>query len=94
MGPNYNRKNKIKPFLQEFNFENINYPLKKEDYEKFEQNNSNIALIVQRPHNNEVVDHFRSTFIEQRQQILCLLLLNNNRYAYVTRLIHSGDYKN
>ena len=29
MGPNYNRVNKVKPFLRYFNFKNINYPLKK-----------------------------------------------------------------
>ena len=29
IGNNCNRINKIKPFLKHFNFENINYPLKK-----------------------------------------------------------------
>ena len=29
MGKNDNRTNKIKPFLQNFNFENSNYPLNK-----------------------------------------------------------------
>ena len=29
MGVNYNRINKIEPFLRNFNFENIKYPLKK-----------------------------------------------------------------
>ena len=43
IGDNYNRKSKIKSFLKQFNFENINYPLKKEDYEVFEKNNFSTA---------------------------------------------------
>ena len=31
MGTNYNRINKIEPFLRNFNFENIKYPLKREE---------------------------------------------------------------
>ena len=46
MRTNYNRINKIELFLKNFNFENINYPLKKEDYETFEKNNESIALDV------------------------------------------------
>ena len=29
MGTNYNRINKIEPYLKNFNFKNINYPLEK-----------------------------------------------------------------
>ena len=42
MGTNYNRIYKAKSFLQHFNFEIINYPLKKEDYETFEITNQSI----------------------------------------------------
>ena len=53
MGSNYNRINKIKPFLHHFNFENINHPLKKEDYETFEKNNESISLTVYKPDNEK-----------------------------------------
>ena len=51
MGNNYNQLYKIKPYLNEFNFKNINYPLngiplKKEDYQTFERNNESIALNI------------------------------------------------
>ena len=46
IGLNCNRINKIKTFLHHFNFNNINYPLKKEDYEMFERNNELTYLVV------------------------------------------------
>ena len=46
MGNNYNRINKIEPFLQCFNFENINYPVKKEDCKIFERNNKSIKIYL------------------------------------------------
>ena len=49
MGANYNRINKTEPFLRNFNFENINYPLQKEDYEVFERNNESISLNILKP---------------------------------------------
>ena len=51
MGVNYNRINKIKLFLRNVNFENINYPIKKEDYEVFERNNESISLNILKPDN-------------------------------------------
>ena len=46
MGNNYNQLYKIKPYLKEFHFKNINYPLKKENYETFKINNESIALNI------------------------------------------------
>ena len=58
MGSNYNRINKIKPFLQHFNSENINHPLEKEDYKTFESNNESISLIVYRLDNERKKVHY------------------------------------
>ena len=63
MGSNYNRINTIKPFLQNFSFENINHSLKKEDYETFERNNESMSLIVYRLDN-------------ERKK--CIIILNQN----------------
>ena len=49
MGANYNRINKTETFLRNFNFENINYPLQKEDYEVFERDNESISLNILKP---------------------------------------------
>ena len=93
IGRNYNRKKNIQPFLMFNNFKGINYPLKKEDYKTFEKNNKNIALIIQKPDddNKEVIYHYKSKFIKQRQQVICLLLLNDKCYAYATDPITTSD---
>ena len=87
MRTNYNRINKIEPFLRNFNFENIKYPPKKEAYEVFEKNNESISLNILKPDNErkKVYYHFKSKNIEREIKIY-LLLLENKHYTYVTKL--------
>ena len=40
------RITKIKPFMNKYNWEVINFPLEKDDWKKFEKNNVTIALNV------------------------------------------------
>ena len=89
IGVNYNRKNRIKPFFEHFNFENINYSLKKEDYEIFERNNESMAFVVCKPDDeNEEIDYqFKSEFIFDRPEVITSLLLNDKRYVYVKKII-------
>ena len=58
IGNNCTRKNNIKEHFKNINFDNINYPLKKEDYERFETNN-NVSLRVYEPNynNNKIYTH-------------------------------------
>ena len=91
MGKNDNRTNKIKPFLQNFNFENSNYPLnkiplKKEDYETFERNNISISLNTLKPDNEKqnVYYHFKSKNRDRENKIY-LLLLENKHYTCVSK---------
>ena len=37
---------KIKPFINEYNWEEINFPSEKDDWKKFEKNNITITLNV------------------------------------------------
>ena len=37
---------KIKPFIDEYNWEEINFPSEKDDWKKFEKNNITITLNV------------------------------------------------
>ena len=48
-GSNYNRKSNLKSALEKFTFDNINYPLQKQDYKTFEQNNPSITLVIYEP---------------------------------------------
>ena len=45
-GRNLFRVSKIKPFVDNINWENINFPLQEQDYETLEMNNKSIALNV------------------------------------------------
>ena len=40
------RKSKIKPFINKYNWKEINYPSGKDDWKKFEKNNPTIALYM------------------------------------------------
>ena len=45
-GRNLFRVSKIKPFVDNINWENINFSLQEQDYETLEMNNKSIALNV------------------------------------------------
>ena len=45
IGNNLNRITKIKPYTNNFNWNNINFPPIKQDYENFEINNESYSLI-------------------------------------------------
>ena len=79
MGTNYNRINKIEPYLKNFNFKNTNYPLEKEDCEIFERNNESVSLNILKP------DNERKSNNTEREIKIYLLLLENKHYTYVTK---------
>ena len=84
---NLNRKGKIKKQLAHFHFKNINYPLKKEDYETFERNNNSVALIVLKP-NNEIKKlgyNFNSKSMLDNTKQKIYLLLNDKFHPYVKK---------
>ena len=50
------RISKIKPFIDQYNWKEISFPLPKEHWKKFERNNKSIALnILCVPHNTEEI---------------------------------------
>ena len=46
VGKNPERITKIKPFINKYNWEGINFPSGKDDWKNFEKNNVTIALNV------------------------------------------------
>ena len=52
-GRNYCRISKIKKYIDNVNWENINFPPKEPDYKTFEMNNKSTALNVVITPNNE-----------------------------------------
>ena len=45
-GKNSERTTKIRPFINKYKWEGMNFPLEKDDWKKFENNNVRIALNV------------------------------------------------
>ena len=58
---NPQRITKLKPFINKYNWERINFPLEKDDWKKFEKNNVTIAL----------------NFLYAKRNIYILLLFQN-----------------
>ena len=98
------RISKIKPFINNFNWENINFPPQEQDYQQFEMNNKSIALNILQVDNQEKVSHYyKSEHKKTRENKVILLILNDNgkqHYLAVKKLNallkkkteHSGDY--
>ena len=55
---NHQRISKIKPFINHYNWNNIDFPPTGEDWKKFESNNKSVALnVLYVPHNTEKICH-------------------------------------
>ena len=55
------RTSKTKPFINNFNWKNINFPLAKQDYEQFEINNKSIAQnILKIQEQEKICHHYKS----------------------------------
>ena len=54
---NPERISKIKPFIANLNWENINFPPQEQDYKTFERNNNSIALNVLQFNNEQKISH-------------------------------------
>ena len=71
----YNRITKIKPYINNFNWNNDNLPPTKQDYENFEINNDKIALNIYQLNNEEISQLYKSN--HNREKGISLLLLEN-----------------
>ena len=71
------RISKIKPFIDQYNWNNINFPPQQQDYKAFETNNKSIALnVLHVPYNTENTEHFyksKFNYIREHQVILLMI---------------------
>ena len=58
IGRNSFRISKIKPFIDNMNWENINFPPLEQDYKTLEMNNKSIALNVLKQADNEKISQY------------------------------------
>ena len=75
---NPERISKTKPFINDLNWENINFPPQEQDYKTFEMNNKSIALNVLQAHEQEISHYYKSEFNKTREKQAILLMINDN----------------
>ena len=85
------RISKLKPYINKYNWEGIEFPAGPKDWKMFEQNNKTIALnILFVPHNTETIRvAYRSKYNHKREMQVILLMINDGikwHYLAVTNL--------
>ena len=83
IGNNFNRITKIKRYINNFNWSNINFPPIKQDYQTFEINNENISFNIYQL-KNEKINHLYKSSCDKKQ--VNLLLLENKHYLCIKNL--------
>ena len=84
------RVSKIKPFVDNINWENINFPPQEQDHKTIKMNNKSTALNVLHADNEEKISqYYKSKFNKTREKQVILLIIQDNqkqRYLFVKNL--------
>ena len=100
------RISKIKPFIDQYNWNEIDFPSTGNDWKKFELNNKSVALnILYMPHNTEKICHaYMSKYnLTRENQVILLMITEGEKWHYLAvkklsallRVItsnHNGDF--
>ena len=100
------RISKIKPFIEEYNWKDIDFPSTSKDWKKFELNNEVALNILYVPHNTKKIEiAYKSKHNLTRERLIILLMISNGEnwhYLVVKSLSglltgitsnHKEDYK-
>ena len=74
---------KMKPFIDQYNCKEINFPSNKKDWKKFELNNKSIVLnILFVPHNTEQIRHaYKSKYhLKCENQVILLMITDGKKW--------------
>ena len=82
------RISKLKPYINQYNWEDIKFSSDKEDYKKFEQNNNEIAInLLFVPHNKKEIElaYISKYNYKCKKQVILLMITDddNNRWHYL-----------
>ena len=80
------RISEIKHFIDQYNWKEISFPSRKNDWKKFESNNKSIALnILYVPHNTEKMRHAcKSKYnLERENQVVLLMISDSKKWHYL-----------
>ena len=99
------RISKIKPFIEEYNWKDTDFPSTRKDWKKFELNNEIALNILHVPHNNKKIElAYKSKHnLTREKQVILLMISNGENWHYLTvknlsRLLrgitsnHDGDF--
>ena len=99
------RISKIKPFIEEYNWKDIDFPSTSKDWKKFELNNEIALNILYVPHNTKKIEiAYKSKHnLTREKQVILIMISNGENWHYLTvknlsRLLrgitsnHDGDF--
>ena len=102
---NSQRISKIKPFIEEYNWKDIDFPSTSKDWKKFELNNEVALNILYVPHNTKKIEiAYKSKHnLTREKRVILLMISNGENWHYLTvknlsRLLrgitnnHDGDF--
>ena len=80
------RVSKIKPFIEQYNWKDIDFPSTSKDWEKFESNNEIALSILYVPHNTKKIHvAYKSRHnLTCDKQIIVLMISNGEKWHYLT----------
>ena len=80
------RINKIMPYISNYNWDCINFPSQRKEWERFEKDNTNIALnILSVPHNKKTIElQCKSKYSRTRsKQVVLLMITDDAKWHYL-----------
>ena len=80
------RISKIKPFIDQYNWKEIDFPSCGKGWKKFELNNKSIALnILYVPHNTEKIRHaYKSKYnLTRENQVIRLMITDSEKWHFL-----------
>ena len=102
---NSQRISKIKPFIEEYNWKDIDFPSTSKDWKKFELTNEVALNILYVPHNTKKrkIAYKSKHNLTREKQVILLMISNGENWHYLTvknvsRLLrgitsnHDGDF--
>ena len=76
----------MKPFIDQYSWEEIDFPSHGKDWKKFESNNKSIALnTFPVPHNNKKIRHaYKSKYnLEPENQVILSMITDGKKWHYL-----------
>ena len=90
------RISKIKPFIDQYNWNEIDFPPAGKDWKIFESNNTSIALnIFYVPHNTEKICHaYKSKYnLTRENQVILSMITDGEKWHYLAATSLSGLHR-